>query len=77
MAETSDSSTNCERCGTQSTGLLEFKMFLEMQSFVVEYVDLDTGRKIHDRILAPVYVLPVMLCYSCYRQGVQIDRRKK
>lgn len=77
MTETSESSTNCERCGTQSTGLLEFKMFLEMQPCVAEHVDIDTGRKSHDSILAPFYAPPVMLCYPCYRQGVQIDGRKK
>ena len=76
MTETSDSSTNCERCGTQSTDLREFKMFREMQPYVADHVDPETGRKSHDRILAPVYAPPVMLCYPCYRQGVQIDKRK-
>jgi hypothetical protein len=51
-------------------------MFREMQPYVAEHVDPETGRKSHDRILAPVYAPPVMLCYPCYRQGVQIDKRK-
>ena len=68
--------TNCQACGLPSSGLTEFAPFVGLKPEIVERVIVDTGEKIKEKILAPHYGASIMLCYPCYRQAVQVDKRK-
>jgi hypothetical protein len=59
--------SECEACRRGSCGLSEFFPFIGMRSVIEKGV----------KFLSPYYGPLLMLCYSCFKQAVKIDIRKK
>jgi hypothetical protein len=70
------STTNCQGCGKQVGGLIEFSQFIGLKPQIVERVIVDTGEKIKEKVSLPFYGASVMLCYPCFRLAVKIEKRK-